>query len=285
MMYPSQKFAVLDDPAQAAGTPSSAVFELEIDLSPKPVHIAIAATDQQATMSDLVPAARQLATIISKAVIDNLLALGRDVPCQKGCDECCRYMISLAPAEAFRLVEEVDNLDEPKRQHMLNRFNELAQKIIASPLPELSAEAIDNWYRPMNLTCPFHRGHICQTYATRPIACREHFVTTPSALCSHVGPGHIEPVSAAPSIAEALVVLAGELEQAPGEAVILPLAIAWAKTYSHRSRRTWPANYLAQRFVAIVQADADKSAHQADMGVYSPNVTQTAKSFASTLAS
>ncbi len=284
MVYSSQKFAVLEDPAHAAGIPSSAVFELMIDLSPKPIHIAIVATELQATMSDLVPAARQFASIISKTIVDNLRAQGRDVPCQKGCDECCRYMISLAPAEAFRLAEEVDNMDEPKRWQTLSRFDQLARKILTSPLPEISAQAIDNWYQSMNLTCPFNRDHICQTYATRPIVCREYIVTTPAAHCSQGDTGKSEPVPAAPSIAEALVELAGELEQAPGEAVILPLVIAWAKTYSHRSRRTWPAKHLAQRFVAIVQADADKSAHQADMGVYSPNVTHIPKSFVGTLA-
>lgn len=263
MVYSSQKFAVLKDPAHAAGIPSSAVFELMIDLSPKPIHIAIVATDLQATMSDLVPAARQFASIISKTIVDNLRAQGRDVTCKKGCDGCCRYMISLAPVEAFRLADEIDNLDEPKRRQTLSRFNQLARKILATPPPEPAAQAIDNWCRSMDLTCPFLKDHLCQQYQIRPIVCREYIVTTPASHCHQGDTGKSETVIAVPSIAEALVELAGELEQTTGEAVMLPLAIAWAKTYSHRSRRTWPAKHLAQRFVATIQTAADRFASRA----------------------
>ncbi len=115
-------------------------------------------------MSDLAPAARELATIISKTVVENLRAQGLDVPCKKGCDGCCRYLVSLAPAEAFRLAAEVDNLDEPKRQKMLSRFDNLARKILATPPPEPATEAIDNWHRSMDLTCPFLQDHLCRQY-------------------------------------------------------------------------------------------------------------------------
>ncbi len=263
MLFTGKKFEVLDHPAQATGIPSSAVFELRLDLSPKPVCVAIAATDQQATMSDLIPAARQLASVISITVVGNLRAQGQDVPCKKGCDACCDYMVSLSPAEAFRLAAEIENMAEPQRRQMLISFDEIARKILASPAPEPTAEAIDNWYRAMDLTCLFLGDHLCQQYEIRPIVCREHIVTFPATQCSQGDSHHNEPTKAAPSIAEALVELSAELEHQPPEAVMLPLAIAWAQVNDHRARQTWPAKLLAQRFVAIIQAAADKSARQA----------------------
>ncbi len=263
MTFSGQQFAVLLYPGPPAEIASSSVFQLRIDLSPKPIHLAIAATDQPATMSDLAPVARELATIISKTVVDNLRAQGRDVTCKKGCDWCCLYLVSLAPAEAFRLAAEINNLDEPNRQQTLGRFDQLARKILATPPPEPAAQAIDNWCRSMDLTCPFLKDHLCQQYQIRPIVCREYIVTTPASHCHQGDTGKSETVIAVPSIAEALVELAGELEQATGEAVMLPLAIAWAKTYSHRSRRTWPAKHLAQRFVATIQTAADRFASRA----------------------
>jgi hypothetical protein len=60
------------------------------------------------------------------------------------------------------------------------------------------------------------------------------------------------------SILEALGQLTAELEQSDIEAVMLPLAFAWAQENLHRAERTWPAVEMVKRFVEIMQEIALK---------------------------
>lgn len=56
------------------------------------------------------------------------------------------------------------------------------------------------------------------------------------------------------SVLNALAQLAGELEQLDIEAVMLPLAFAWAQDNIQRSKRDFPAVMMVERFVEILQA-------------------------------
>jgi len=58
---------------------------------------------------------------------------------------------------------------------------------------------------------------------------------------------------------DALAQLASELEGTSVEAVMLPLALFWAQENVERSRQTWPAVMMIQRFVEILKAMASKN--------------------------
>jgi hypothetical protein len=58
------------------------------------------------------------------------------------------------------------------------------------------------------------------------------------------------------SIVEALGELTAELEGSEVEVVMLPLAFAWAEENLDRSERTWPAEFMVERFVGILKSMA-----------------------------
>jgi len=55
------------------------------------------------------------------------------------------------------------------------------------------------------------------------------------------------------SVLNALGQLAAELEQSSVEAVMLPLALAWAQENLERDKQVWPAATMVERFVEIVK--------------------------------
>jgi Fe-S-cluster containining protein len=176
-------------------------------------------------------------------------------------------MVPLSVPEAFRLRDDVSALPAGQRRSVQQSCLAAAKKILeavpqdfagSEPAPadiQTHTSRLGGWYAGLRLPCPFLSDGLCTSYQTRPIACREHLVTGSAALCR--GDGADEPsVAPAPvSVLECLGRLAAELEQSEPEAVMLPLALPWAQENISRSRRTWPATAMVERFIEILTAD------------------------------
>jgi hypothetical protein len=84
-------------------------------------------------------------------------------------------------------------------------------------------------------------------------------VTGPAILCDAKGTDESHIVQMPVSVLECLGELTAELEQSNIEAVMLPLALPWALENLERSRRTWPAVFMVERFIGILKAAASKN--------------------------
>jgi len=243
-------------------------FGFELDVPGGPVRFDVHVTPRPARLSDMVPLARTLSARLSLVTLDNLRREGACVPCRKGCPACCTYMVPLSVPEAFRLRDDVSALPADQRRSVHQSCVEAAQKILAAvpedlagnePAPtdtQTHTSRLGGWYAGLDLPCPFLSDGVCASYRDRPLACREHLVTGSAAQCR--GEGADEP-SVAPvpvSVLECLGQLAAELEQLELEAVLLPLALPWAQENIERSRQTWPATAMVERFIEILQAAA-----------------------------
>jgi Fe-S-cluster containining protein len=234
------------------------LIKTELQVAEKLVPLAIRIPDKPIPLSDIVPLARAICDTLCSVVLSSLASYGNFIPCRKGCCVCCRYLVTLSMPEVYRFRQEFAEMTGRNRIPILRSCLSSAQKILASAA---SADADDirrlsQWYWQLDIKCPFLHNGICSIYTTRPLACREHFVTTPPILCS---PGSLCEPSIVPmpvSILEALGQLAAELEQKEVEAVMLPLAFAALEQDDTRCRRTWPAEYMIKRFVQILQTIA-----------------------------
>jgi len=122
---------------------------------------------------------------------------------------------------------------------------------------DIEMDRLGLWYAGLKLECPFLRDDLCSCYDQRPVACREHMVTSDKCCCGAEDAGEASAVRIQTSVLECLGRLTAELEQTDVEAVMLPLALPWAQENLDRSRRTWPAVMMVERFIEILKALAE----------------------------
>jgi Fe-S-cluster containining protein len=236
-------------------------FELDIAGKTMPFHISAAA--KEATLADIVLPARKLSTKVAIAFLKSLEEKGQPVPCRKGCCACCSYLIPLSVPEIFRFRQEFLAMQPEYRNSIMQSCMDAAERILDKNFQTsyLKSHSKNNppwinhvgkWYDGLELACPFLAEGLCSLYEQRPLACREHIVTGLTDLYQTGQKCNLNVAPMPVSILEALGQLSSELEQSDIEAVMLPLAFAWAEDNVERAERTWPAAAIVKRFVEIL---------------------------------
>ena len=246
---------------------SNSVY-LTLDVLGGPLYFEAKINHEFARLSDIVPVARAFSSRIAQSVIDASEQAGEPITCHKGCSACCSYLVPLSIPEAFRLRQEVLCLPAAQREAILQSSIDSAMQIldrklarkITDELPQtderIAANRISRWYAGLRLVCPFLSGGLCEWYAQRPLACREHVVSGPASLCAGSWSDMQHVVETPVSGLEALAELTGELENSCIEAIMLPFALAWAEDNIERSERTWPTRQMVERFFEILSTMA-----------------------------
>jgi len=239
-------------------------LDLELDILGETATFRIDVMRKHAKLSDMAVPARSLATELSLLMLDRLRKNGKHIPCRQGCAACCSYLVPLSIPEVFRLREEVSAMPSDRGNAVLRTSLTAARRIL-NRTPDGSGgndalvedghvemDQLGLWYAGLELECPFLRDSLCSCYDQRPIACREHWVTGVRSCCGADGADELSAVRMPASVLECLGRLTAELEQADMEAVMLPLALPWAQENLDRSRQTWPAVGMVERFVEIL---------------------------------
>ena len=255
MMY------LIDDLHTAPNDGDHSIIDCTLDVNGRPLQLSIAVQAGPARLSDIVPLAQAVSDRLCGGVIESLSDDDCQVPCRKGCCCCCDYLVSLSMPEVYFLQLEMERWDADRRHAVLSDCLVAANKILSADnlsryqiadggnLAEINA-----WYGTLGVSCPFLTGDSCSIYGIRPLACREHLVTSPPQFCKPGQAQDGELVTMPVSILEALARLAGGLEETEQEAVLLPLVPVCTDCYRHRCRRTWPAVTLVQTFVDILES-------------------------------
>ncbi len=245
-------------------------FELDILGEPVPFDLEVA--DRSARLADIAPLAQTVSTRLCMATLDRLRTKGSCVPCRKGCSACCSYLVPLSVPETFRIAEELRAMPADESRPLMQSSLDTARTILermpsdfevdesATANDGIRSKQLGDWYAGLGLACPFLSDGLCVPYEQRPIACREHMVTSPETSCDIAGNDEPDAVKMPVSVLECLGQLTAELEDREVEAVMLPLALPWTQENVERSRRTWPAVDVVERFVEILQATANAPA-------------------------
>jgi Fe-S-cluster containining protein len=274
---------VADNPAKTMGAKligagvssdsETQIIGLDLDVLGKKVNFSFAVSKGQAALADIVPLARTICTKITDIVVENLCSNGDHIPCRKGCETCCsHYLVPLSVPEAFRLKEEISHAPYSQRESIWQACLLTTRRIFSKRPPKLLSDQTDgtslvgpvdlkrvsDWYKNLQLPCPFlHRG-VCTIYDQRPLACREHFVKGSAEACK--GERDVAEVVRLPvQMPNALAQLALDFEGTTLEAVLLPLVFLWYEQDRPRANKTWPAAMMVERFLEIVKEMASKN--------------------------
>lgn len=267
----------LIDPDSSPGRVYGRVIrEAELTLFGQPLQLKLDVPDVRIRLADIIPVARDICDQVVAISAGHAESQGKTVSCTKGCSACCGvYLPAMSEPEAFRLVEDIQQLSQAHRDRILRGFLEIGQALEQSGLKEMiqarydghvrtdeSAELVKKWWSRAHRSCPVLQSGACSMYSVRPMVCREFLAVSDPALCESAD---AEQVWIPVEMYVVLGKLAGELEQTgPNpKLIVFPDLLRWTAGKETRRQRTWRAPMMAEKFLAILAEMAEKATIQA----------------------
>jgi Fe-S-cluster containining protein len=142
------------------------------------------------------------------------LAKNETISCTKGCGACCKQPVPISEVEAYHLAELVENLPEPQKTKVKEKFAaahkflsekkwfEKMENFVKLEMKERQETAME--YFKYNIDCPFLEEGSCSIHPDRPLACREYLVTSPAENCSQPTLETVKPVKLISKLSDVL---------------------------------------------------------------------------------
>src|SRR5213594_974511 len=228
----------------------SATATIELSLSGVPIRAEITVPTGPTKPLRMIPIFHALADTIIGVAVKSVEQQGLQVSCREGCGACCRQLVPIAPVEAVRLRELINDFPEPRRSTIRARFAEARLALQRAGLLEKLRDPEgfnDDELRPMGLEyfrqgipCPFLEREACSIYADRPVACREYLVTSPAEHCAAPSSETVHCVRLAAKVSTAVARMGPAPEGRFIRWVPLILASEWAETHQEEPSRPGP---------------------------------------------
>lgn len=194
----------------------------------------------------LLEPARALSDSVTKLASEHANEQGKSVTCERGCAACCRHLIPISVIEARALADLVSSMPPEKKARVKARFASAIARMEAAGMldkdapkgrfaltarePEASWANVSRRYFELWVDCPFLENETCVIYHDRPMACREHQVTTPPDLCRRFDET-IEGTARPVRMSEVLASTAGALMELPVTSIPLVLSLEWSEVH------------------------------------------------------
>lgn len=168
-----------------------------------PLDIELTVPAQPVKPMRMLPVFQKMANSIVELSEKAIVETGETISCKMGCGACCRQPVPIAEVEAYQLAELVDDLPEPRRSVIRERFKaavdhfdsigwfqrivDLSKAASTNKESNVPAKLIEHVmsYFDEGIPCPFLENESCSIHESRPLACREYLVTSPAENCSH----------------------------------------------------------------------------------------------------
>jgi len=174
-------------------------FKFELRIDDQVINASVKLPAEAIRPVDLLPILQGFSNAVLGAA-----CVGESVSCTAGCAACCRQVVPLSETEAIYLTALIDEMPPERKAAILDRFEKALQKIDAAGLTEkLTMESLrtaeerrhlGDEYLAARIDCPFLENELCVIHQHRPLACREHLVTSPPENCWNPTAGSIEMV-------------------------------------------------------------------------------------------
>jgi len=239
---------------------STVVCHFSLRVSDDLIQLSPAVPAGPASLTDLLPALRQISTELQRVATARAESEGKHVSCRAACGACCRQIVPISEPEALALAKLVESLPPERRERIRQRFRDSLRQLEAAGLlervrdlkgrvPQADRRTFGMEYFRAGVACPFLEDESCGIHPDRPLSCREYLVTSPAANCSNPGPGLVEMLRLPAKLSEVLYRFADG--EGKGEHRYIPLvtALEWAESHSGNSLTSLSGPRLLENFV------------------------------------
>lgn len=167
---------------------------IKLKLGDDQLEISIEVPNGLAPQRSLLPIVQSLANTVVELAAEREEQEGHSITCRAGCGACCRQLVPISETEAFHIRDLIESLPESRRAAIQARFTAARKRLEETGMLErildctrsgLQADrslGID--YFHVGIPCPFLEDESCSIHPDRPVACREHLVTSPAEHCA-----------------------------------------------------------------------------------------------------
>src|SRR6516164_5535388 len=198
--------AVISDPA------ASATADVRMTVGSRPVHLRLTVPTGPTAIRDMLPLFHGLDNVVVNIAEEKVEQAGEHISCRAGCGACCRQIVPISESEAFQIKRLVDDLPEPRRSAVRQRFADGIKRMADAGMlkrlryvdREPNAIILGLDYFRVGVPCPFLEDESCSIHPDRPLACREYLVTSPAEFCATQEPGKVRGVPIAAEVSRAV---------------------------------------------------------------------------------
>ncbi|HQU43650.1 MAG TPA: YkgJ family cysteine cluster protein [Pirellulales bacterium] len=233
-------------------TSATRTASLKMSIAGRPIEMQVNVPVGPTKPRQIVPLLQWLTNEVVDIACQQVAAEGKAISCRAGCGACCRQLVPISPAEAYRIAELIERLPEPRRTDIRRRFEQVRERLAAAgflerlcdatSVGEGSLHATGIEYFRLGIPCPFLEDESCSIHAERPLSCREYLVTSPAEHCRQPTAQTVEKVMLPVKISSALLRLERGASEGPMPWVPLSLAPEWVEQHPELPpRHTGPA--------------------------------------------
>ncbi len=207
----------------------------------------------------VLPALHTLANTIVGFATEDYAGEGKPVSCKQGCDACCYQSVPVSASEARAISVLVENMPEPRRAQVLQRFSDAIDTLrpsgifnkmdAAGGLSQEEFNKIAVEYYNQGVPCPFLENKSCSIYENRPLICREYAVTSPAENCAQPTLDNIEKINLPVRLAPLYREYDPAKKAPPGKRLPLVLALEWTAQHpddiEYRSGTEWLRQFFS----------------------------------------
>lgn len=237
---------------------SSITGTITIKVAGEPLDLTVTVPAGPVKPYRVLPAVQAMANTVVDKAVHAIEQGGETVSCRKGCGACCRQVVPLAEIEAHQIAALVEQLPEPRRSEVKQRFNEAhahfegigwfdRQRGLATPSRDDLVRIGLDYFREQ-IPCPFLVDESCSIHPDRPVACREYLVTSPAEHCSSPTRQAVKVIDLQLKPSRPLLRLGQEQPIAGGNFVPLVLALKWVASnpdaFAEKTGERWMADFF-----------------------------------------
>lgn len=170
---------------------------IKLNLYGKPVELNLPVSTLKVKPKRMLPVLQTITDRFVDTAVEVFTGKDEEISCKMGCAACCRQAIPLAEIEVYQISELVENMPEPRRTQIKQKFGDACDKLkkinwferleniynsdSTAKTEEIQTLALE--YLGQNIECPFLEEESCSIYQDRPLSCREFLVTSPAENC------------------------------------------------------------------------------------------------------
>ena len=227
-------------------TPRTMTANATLVLFDQKLDIAVTAPVERVRFSVFLPMVQQLGDLVVDVAADECRAQGVAISCKKGCGACCIQAVPVAPSEARAIRDLIEELPEPRRTAVRERFSAGRDRLEEAGLLDTLLDTgglvddeifeLGREYLRLQIPCPFLEDMACSIHAQRPIRCREYLVTSSPEFCAGPEAHTITRVRLPAEVFRSMLAVGGE-SATRGKARWVPMIVApeWADTHPDTS--------------------------------------------------
>lgn len=243
--------------------------QIKISVEGQPLEMELTVPAKPVTARTMLPIFQQMSNSFVQLGVNAVENQGEEISCKMGCGACCRQPVPLSEAETYQIAELVENMPEPRRSEVKDKFQKAFDHFAkigwfeklektASSEPEVRQQTLTDYFEE-GIPCPFLEDESCSIHESRPTVCREYLVTTPATKCENPDPTvRVVPLPVKPS-ATLCQITKSENLGAVVNFVPLILALKWAEQFPENKEERTGEQWMAAFFQNLSKKEIPKN--------------------------